>query len=138
MALGAIFVYPTDIPSSLQHKIRGMLFTAVLVSTLTGVVQLLMPYSVVFYPLMLLLLFFISMLSVYGQRASMVSFTGLIAISLAFANVSTGCSSFYTRRICISWRTILFYWSLLLFIISDPTAMLRLKWLLVLSLLQSI
>ncbi|MCF6140910.1 FUSC family protein [Flavobacterium sp. K77] len=94
MALGAIFVYPTDIPSSLQHKIRGMLFTAVLVSTLTGVVQLLMPYSVVFYPLMLLLLFFISMLSVYGQRASMVSFTGLIAISLAFANVSTGAAIF--------------------------------------------
>ncbi len=90
MALGAIFVYPTDIPSSTAHKIKGMLFTALLVSALTAIVHLLMPYPFVFYPLMIALLFFISMLSVYGQRASMVSFTALIAISLAFANLSTG------------------------------------------------
>jgi hypothetical protein len=36
------------------------------------------------------LLFFLSMISVYGQRATMVSFSALLAISLAFAHLQTG------------------------------------------------
>ena len=90
MALGAFFTYPSDIPSSLKHKINGVLVTAFLVAGINLIVNLVYPYSWIFYPFLAVLIFVISMLSVYGQRATMVSFSGLIAVSLAFASINTG------------------------------------------------
>ena len=90
MALGAFFTYPSDIPSSLKHKINGVLVTAFLVSGINLLVNIVFPYSWIFYPFLAVLIFLISMLSVYGQRATMVSFSGLIAVSLAFASINTG------------------------------------------------
>ena len=92
MALGAIFAYPSDIPSTINHKIKGILVTAFLVSGLNLLVNLLYPYDWFFYPVLSLLIFLIAILSVYGQRATMVSFSCLVAVSLAFANISTGWS----------------------------------------------
>ncbi|RDI57530.1 FUSC family membrane protein [Flavobacterium glaciei] len=90
IALGAIFTYPSDIPSNLKHKINGLLVTAVLVAAVNLVVNYVYPYSIIFYPFLAVLIFLMSMLSVYGQRATMVSFSALISISLAFANINTG------------------------------------------------
>jgi hypothetical protein len=45
---------------------------------------------ILFLSFLTLLLFFLSMISVYGQRATMVSFSALLAISLAFAHLQTG------------------------------------------------
>lgn len=90
MALGAFFTYPSDIPSSLKHKINGVLVTAVLVAGINLIVNIVFPFSWIFYPFLAVLIFLISMLSVYGQRATMVSFSGLIAVSLAFASINTG------------------------------------------------
>lgn len=90
MALGAFFTYPSDIPSSLKHKVNGVLVTAFLVSGINLLVNIVFPYSWIFYPFLAVLIFLISMLSVYGQRATMVSFSGLIAVSLAFASINTG------------------------------------------------
>ncbi|MDD2673344.1 MAG: FUSC family membrane protein [Flavobacterium sp.] len=90
MALGAFFTYPSDIPSSLKHKINGVLVTAFLVAGINLLVNIVFPYSWIFYPFLAVLIFLISMLSVYGQRATMVSFSGLIAVSLAFASINTG------------------------------------------------
>ena len=92
MALGAIFAYPSDIPSSIQHKIKGILVTAFLVSGLHLLVNLIYPFPFIFYPFLAVLIFLIAMLSVYGQRANMVSFSCLVAVSLAFASISTGWS----------------------------------------------
>lgn len=90
MALGAFFTYPSDIPSSLKHKINGVLVTAFLVAGINLLVNIVFPSSWIFYPFLAVLIFLISMLSVYGQRATMVSFSGLIAVSLAFASINTG------------------------------------------------
>jgi uncharacterized membrane protein (TIGR01666 family) len=90
MALGAIFTYPSDIPSSLKHKIIGILIAAFLVSGINLVVNLVYPYPWIFYPFLAILIFLIAMISVYGQRGTMVSFSGLIAVSLAFSNINTG------------------------------------------------
>lgn len=90
MALGAFFTYPSDIPSSLKHKINGILVTAFLVAGINLIVNIVYPYSWIFYPFLAVLIFLISMLSVYGQRATMVSFSGLIAVSLAFASINSG------------------------------------------------
>ncbi|WP_339921672.1 FUSC family membrane protein [uncultured Flavobacterium sp.] len=90
IALGAILVYPSDIPSNLKHKINGILVTILIVSGVNLLINLVYPYSWLFYPFLTVLLFFLSMISVYGQRATMVSFSALLTISLAFAHLQIG------------------------------------------------
>jgi uncharacterized membrane protein (TIGR01666 family) len=90
IALGAFFTYPSDIPSNLKHKINGVLVTAFLVAGLNLLVNMTHPYSWIFYPFLALLIFLLSMLSVYEKRATAVSFSALLAVSLAFAHLHTG------------------------------------------------
>jgi uncharacterized membrane protein YccC len=89
IALGAFFTYPSDIPSNLKHKVNGILVTVLIVSGVNLLINLSIPI-LGFSILLTLLLFFLSMISVYGQRATMVSFSALLAISLAFAHLQTG------------------------------------------------
>ena len=90
IALGAFLTYPSDIPSSLKHKVNGILVAAFIVAGMNLIINLVQPYPLLFYPILVLLIFMLSMISVYGQRATMVSFSGLLAISLAFAHLHTG------------------------------------------------
>lgn len=90
IALGAILTYPSDIPSSLKHKVNGMLVATFAVAAMNLIINLVQPYPVLFYPTLVFLIFLLSMISVYGQRATMVSFSGLLAISLAFAHLHSG------------------------------------------------
>lgn len=90
IALGAFFTYPSDIPSSLKHKVNGILVATILVAGMNLLVNIIYPYSWIFYPFLALLVFLTSMLSVYGQRATMVSFSTLISLSLTFSNINTG------------------------------------------------
>lgn len=90
IALGAFFTYPSDIPSSLKHKINGLIVAAILVAFVNLLVNLAYPYGIIFYPLFGLLLFLFSMISVYGQRATAVSFSCLLSICLAFAHLHSG------------------------------------------------
>ena len=90
IALGAFLTYPSDIPSSLKHKINGVLVAALIVAGANLLINLIYPYPIFFYPLFVLIVFFLSIISVYGQRATMVSFSGLLSVSLAFAHLNTG------------------------------------------------
>jgi uncharacterized membrane protein (TIGR01666 family) len=90
IALGAIFAYPSDIPSNLKHKINGILVAVLIVSAVNLLINIANPYPWLLYPMLTILIFSISMLSVYGQRATMVSFSALLAIALAFAHIQTG------------------------------------------------
>ncbi|CAM2758739.1 TIGR01666 family membrane protein [Flavobacterium succinicans] len=90
IALGAFFTYPSDIPSSLSHKIKGLLVTASLIALVNLLVNILYPYKFVFYPIFGILIFLFSMISVYGQRATAVSFSCLLSLCLAFAHLHTG------------------------------------------------
>lgn len=90
VALGAFLTYPADIPSNLQHKVRGLLITTLIVSGCTLMVNLLHPIPLLFYPFAIVMVFFLSMISVYGQRATMVSFSGLLAIALATGHLRDG------------------------------------------------
>lgn len=90
IAIGAFLSYPADIPSSLSHRARGLFVASLIVAALTLTVNLLHHYTWVFYPLLVLLVFFLSMISVYGQRATMVSFSGLLAIALATGHLKEG------------------------------------------------
>ena len=90
IALGAFLTYPSDIPSSLKDKIKGVFVAALLVSGSNLLINCLYPYPFLFYPFLAILLFTVAMFSVYGKRGTMVSFSTLLSISLAFAHLSSG------------------------------------------------
>jgi len=90
IAFGAFFTYPSDVPSSVKRKYKGIFVTALLISGANLMVNFVHPYTWVFYPFLTVLVFFISMLSVFGKRATMVSFSALLSVSLAFAHLNTG------------------------------------------------
>ena len=90
IALGAFLTYPSDIPSSLKHKINGVLFTAILISSVNLLVNISYPFVHLFYPFLALLIFVLSIISVYGQRATVVSFSALLSLSLSFAHLNWG------------------------------------------------
>jgi len=90
IALGAFLTYPSDIPSNLKHKINGVLVAALIVAGCNLLVNLLHPFPYILYPFVAVLIFFLSMISVYGHRANMVSFSALLSVSLAFGHIHTG------------------------------------------------
>ncbi len=90
IAIGAFLTYPSDIPSSLKDKIQGIFVTIILISGTNLLVNISHPYSWIFYPFVAVLIFFLSMLSVFGRRATVVSFSVLLSVSLAFAHLGTG------------------------------------------------
>ena len=90
IALGAFLTYPSDIPSNLKHKINGVLVAALIVAACNLLVNLLHPFPWILYPVIAVLIFFLSMIAVYGHRANMVSFSGLLAVSLAFGHIHDG------------------------------------------------
>lgn len=94
IALGAFYTYPSDIPSTLNHKIKGLIVASFIVSGVNLLVNLVYPYPFIFYPFLGLLLFLCSMISVYGQRATSVSFSALISISLSFGHLHEGWEAF--------------------------------------------
>lgn len=85
IVMGAFLNAPGDIPGSLKRKVNAILISTGLTMLVTATILFCKPYL----PLILLTLavfsFFISFISVYGFRASMVSFSGLLAMVLAFA-----------------------------------------------------
>lgn len=90
IALGAFLIFPSDISSNLRHKVNGLLAAIGIVCGCALVISLAFPYQWLFFPLFVGLLFLLSMISVYGHRATLVSFSGLLSVSLIFGNVYQG------------------------------------------------
>ena len=87
LAMGAFLVAPSDVPGNLKHRLLGMLtavFLGVSVTLLGGFLN----FSIwIELPIYFVVIFGIAYLSVYGFRASLVTFTGLIACVLGFAKL---------------------------------------------------
>ncbi|CAM3358125.1 Integral membrane protein YccS N-terminal domain-containing protein [Flavobacterium longum] len=90
IALGAFLTSPSDISSNLTHKVNGLLSGAFIVAGSALLVSIVYPYPWLFYPVFVGLLFFLSMISVYGYRATNVSFSGLLSVSLVFSTIYSG------------------------------------------------
>ncbi|MTG97430.1 MULTISPECIES: FUSC family protein [Myroides] len=84
-AMGAMLTAPVDIPSNLKDKVVGLFVGAFTVPAVTLVLSLTNNHWY-FYPIFIFILFSLSMISVYGHRANMLSFTGLLAASLGLAH----------------------------------------------------
>lgn len=90
IALGAFLTSASDISSNLKHKINGILSAAIIVAGSDFLISLVYPWPWVFYPVLTLVIFFLSMISAYGHRATLVSFSGLLSVSLVFSEVHQG------------------------------------------------
>ncbi|WP_461533363.1 FUSC family protein [Sinomicrobium sp.] len=90
VALGALFTFISDIPGNLRHRINGMLISNFIAAGSTIIISIATISGWIFYPLFLGLIFFLSLIAVYGHRATLVSFSGLIAMSLALGHNYTG------------------------------------------------
>ncbi len=88
IALGALLSSPSDVSGSLRHKNFGIAlsaFLAVLASLIGGY---LIADSWIGLPVLGVTIFVLSYLAVFGFRASLISFSGLFALVLSFANIS--------------------------------------------------
>lgn len=90
IALGALLTFPSDISSNLKHKINGIIAAILIVTGSALLISLIYPFTWLFYLVLPLLIFFLSMISVYGNRANLVSFSGLLSVSLIFNKIYEG------------------------------------------------
>lgn len=86
IALGVIFCSPPDVPGSVKHNFYGILSAILLSVTVTILVGYTINTPWVLFPLLGVIVFLVSYLSVYGFRASLISFGGLLATVLTFSN----------------------------------------------------
>ncbi|ALJ06674.1 hypothetical protein APS56_00625 [Pseudalgibacter alginicilyticus] len=89
MALGAILCAPADVPGSLKHKFYGILTSIVLIFVITLLIGYFNGYLFILIPLLIVLIFTVSYIAVFGFRASLVSLAGLLSLVLAFAYESS-------------------------------------------------
>ncbi|MCM8570180.1 FUSC family protein [Gramella jeungdoensis] len=90
LAMGCLLSSPSDVPGSFKHKVLGILFAALLGSLSFLIAGYASSSLWTVIPMLLIMMFGVSYLSVYGFRASLVTFSGLLAVVLSFANISSG------------------------------------------------
>ena len=89
LAVGCLLTAPSDTIGTLKHKIVGVIAAALLAGFTSMVIGYASTNIYVTIPVVGIMVFAISYLAVYGFRASMVAFAGLMAVVLSFANVDT-------------------------------------------------
>lgn len=90
LAMGCLLSSPSDVTGSFKHKVFGILAAALVASISFMVAGYTVASLWTVIPMLLVMMFGISYLSVYGFRASLVTFSGLLAVVLSFANISSG------------------------------------------------
>lgn len=89
MAMGSLFSSPSDVAGSFKHKVMGIMAAAFLGAISFCIAGYASQFSWAVAPMLLVMMFGIAYLSVYGFRASLVTFAGLLAVVLSFANISS-------------------------------------------------
>ncbi|MCK0188405.1 FUSC family membrane protein [Arenibacter sp. F20364] len=88
LCFGAFWSSPSDVSGNFRHKKFGILFSAVLVMLVSFIGGYLKFETWLLIPVLGILTFAIAFISVYGFRASLISFSGLLALVLGFAHES--------------------------------------------------
>ncbi|MGA9590722.1 MAG: FUSC family membrane protein, partial [Salegentibacter sp.] len=89
IATGCLFTSPADVTGSFRHRTLGLLIAAFLAAASVMIIGYASVNMYALIPVLGILVFAVSYLAVYGFRASLVSFAGLLAIVLSFANASS-------------------------------------------------
>ncbi|MFT4741444.1 MAG: putative membrane protein YccC [Marivirga sp.] len=90
VAIGVFVTFSSDVPGSRRHKTVGILTAATIAMLASMSTRLASDNYYLLFPILGLLIFSISYISIYGFRASLISFSGLLAIVLSFANKQIG------------------------------------------------
>ncbi|WP_194852472.1 FUSC family protein [Nonlabens antarcticus] len=85
VVLGTFLNAPGDIPGSFKRKVNAILISIGLTMVITAIIHLSKPFLPVLFVALAVITFIISLISVYGFRASLVSFSGLLAMVIALA-----------------------------------------------------
>ncbi|WP_339924545.1 FUSC family membrane protein [uncultured Cyclobacterium sp.] len=88
LALGAFWSSPSDVVGSFRHKKLGILVSAILVMIVSFIKGYLQFELWLLLPILGSITFIIAYISVFGFRASLVSFSGLLTLALSFARDS--------------------------------------------------
>ncbi|WP_008639027.1 FUSC family protein [Bizionia argentinensis] len=88
LGFGAFWASPSDVNGNLKHKQIGIIFSTLLIVVISFIGGYFHISNIFLFPLLGVLTFSIAFISIYGFRASMVSFSGLLALVLSFANIS--------------------------------------------------
>lgn len=89
IALGSMLCAPSDIPGSLKHKYSGILISILIAFSITLLIGYFRSNIFIIIPLLIIVVFLVSYISVFGFRASLISLTGLLALVLAFTQQDT-------------------------------------------------
>ncbi|MFD2518769.1 FUSC family membrane protein [Salinimicrobium flavum] len=87
MSIGVLLTSPSDVPGSLRRRLIGVSLSALMAVVGTLLAGYAAMNAILFVPVLALLIFSFSMISVYGFRASLISFSGLFAVVLSLAKV---------------------------------------------------
>ena len=85
VVVGSFLNSPGDVPGSIKRKVNAILISIGLTMLITAIILFAKPFLPILLIVLVIISFFISLISVYGFRASLVSFSGLLAMVLAFA-----------------------------------------------------
>lgn len=112
VALGVLFCSPTDVPGSNKHVFFGILIAVILSFSLTIIFGSISNVLWLLLPILGIAVFAVSYIAVFGFRASLISFVGLLAITLSFTrNYSE--ESLLTHAVLIAvggfWYLLLMY-----------------------------
>ena len=86
LAFGAFWSSPSDVSGSFKHKRNGILFSIALIVVVSFIGGYLDFDTWFLVPVLGILTFAISYIAVFGFRASLISFSGLLALVLSFAH----------------------------------------------------
>ena len=89
LGFGAFWSSPSNTQGSFRHKKLGILFSAALVTIVSFIGGYLDLKLWLLLPVLGFLTFAIAYISIYGFRASLISFSGLLALVLSFAYTPT-------------------------------------------------
>ena len=85
VVVGVLLNAPGDIPGDTKHKINALFVSIALTMLVTAIIFFAKPFLPLLLISVFVISFFVSMISVYGFRASLISFSGLMSMVLAFA-----------------------------------------------------
>lgn len=90
ISFGAFWSSPSDISGSFSHKIISISIASALVMIVSFIKGFFYFDYWLFLPILGLLTFAIAFISIYGFRASLISFSGLMALALSFSQNKVG------------------------------------------------
>lgn len=88
ITVGALLASPSDTSGNIRNKVTGILLSALLAVTMSIIGGSLQFSPWILFPIIGVLIFGISYISIFGFRASLISFSGLFALVLSFSPVS--------------------------------------------------